>query len=194
MYLVPTFERMKPASVPATPTSTVTASDLVGRMALRFGVAGGLLCAVWMLGLQLTGNNPFGPKQILAQLLVPLLALAAEWRLRQRLAPEKPGVGRQLTLGGLVVLLAALISASSVVGLASGAGETALARNRAETREIVMAQHQATPKEQRNPAVEKQQLEKIATLSVTDMAISNFTVTLLLGMALAVPGGVFFRE
>ncbi|RZJ94476.1 MAG: DUF4199 domain-containing protein [Hymenobacter sp.] len=185
---------MKPKPAPATLPPATTSSDLVGKMALRFGVAGGLLCAVWMLGLQLTGNNPFGPKQILAQLLVPLLAIAAEWRLRQQLAPEKPGVGRALTLGGLVVLLAALISASSVVGLASGAGATALARNRAETREIVLVQQQATPKEQRNPAVEKQQLDKIASLSVSDMAISNFTVTLLLGMALAVPGGIFFRE
>ena len=185
---------MKPTPVPATSPPATTSSDLVGKMALRFGVAGGLLCAGWMLGLQLTGNNPFGPKQILAQLVVPLLAVAAEWRLRQRLAPEKPGAGRTLTLGGLVVLLSALISASSVVGLASGAGETALARNRAETREIVLAQQQAVPKEQRNLAVEKQQLEKVGTLTVSDMAISNFTVTLLLGMALAVPGGVFFRE
>lgn len=163
-------------------------------MALRFGVAGGLLCAGWMLGLQATGNNPFGPKQILAQLVVPLLAVAAEWRLRQRLAPEKPGVGRQLTLGGLVVLLAALIAASSVVGLASGAGESALARNRQEAREIVLAQQQATPKEQRNRAVEQTQLAKVESLSVGDMAVGTFTVTLLLGMALAVPGGIFFRE
>ena len=185
---------MKKPPVSAPLFVAASSSGVVGNMALRFGVAGGLLCAGWMLGLQVTGNNAFGPKQLLAQLVVPLLAVAAEWRLRQRLAPEKPGVGRQLTLGGLVVLLAALISASSVVGLASGVGEIALARNRAETREIVLAQQQATPKEQRNPAVEKQQLEKIATLSVADMAISNFTVTLLLGMALAVPGGVFFRE
>lgn len=164
-------------------------------MALRFGVAGGLVCASWMLGLLATGSNPFGPKLLLAQLVVPLLAVTAEWRLRQRLAPEKPGVGRQLTLGGLVVLLAALISASSVVGLANGAGERKLVTlNRTEAREITLSDMQARPRQERNPAQEQQQLAKIAQLSVSDFAISNFTVTLLLGMALAVPGGIFFRE
>jgi hypothetical protein len=164
-------------------------------MALRFGVAGGLLCAGWMLGLLATGNNPFGPKLLLAQLVVPLLAVAAEWRLRQRLAPEKPGVGRQLTLGGLVVLLAALISASSVLGLANGAGQEKLvALNRAEAREITLVGMKAKPKAERNPAQEQQQLAKIEQLSVRDFAISNFTVTLVLGMVLAVPGGIFFRE
>ena len=185
---------MKPTPPPVPVSAPTTSSDVVGRMALRFGVGAGLVCAAWMLGLYATGNNPFGPKQILAQLTVPLLAVVAEWRLRQRLAPEKPGIGRQLILGGLVVLLAALVSASSVAGLANGAGPAALARNRAEAREIVVAQQQATPKEQRNPAVERLQLAKLAQLSVGDMAIGNFTITLLLGMALAVPGGIFFRE
>lgn len=170
-------------------------SNVVGQLALRFGVAAGILCAGWMLGLQVTGNNPFGPKLLLAQLLVPLLAVSAEWRLRQKLAPEKPGIGRALTLGGLVVLLASFILASSVIGLASGAGQEKLvALNRAEAREITLADLQSRPKEQRNPVIEQQQLNKIAHLSITDIAISSFTVTLLLGMTLAVPGGIFFRE
>ncbi|MGI4831829.1 MAG: DUF4199 family protein [Janthinobacterium lividum] len=187
---------MKPASqlTPPPPAAT-SSSDLVGRMALRFGVAGGLLCSSWMLGLYATGNNPFGPKVLLAQLVVPMLAVIAEWRLRQRLAPVKPGIGRQLTLGGLVVLLAALVSASSVIGLASGAGEKKLViLNRAEAREITVAGIQAQPKQDRNPTLEQQQLAKIAQLSIVDFAISNFTVTLLFGLALAVPGGIFFRE
>ncbi|NML68004.1 DUF4199 family protein [Hymenobacter sp. RP-2-7] len=186
---------MKPASQLTPSPAAAGSSDLVGRMALRFGVAGGLLCASWMLGLYATGNNPFGPKVMLAQLVVPLLAVAAEWRLRQRLAPEKPGIGRQLTLGGLVVLLAALISASSVVGLASGAGEKKLVDlNRREAREITLAELSARPKQDRNSTLEQQQLAKIAQLSIADFAISNFTVTLLFGLALAVPGGIFFRE
>lgn len=180
-----------------TPNSmpVASSSDVVGRMALRFGVAGGILCAGWMLGLLATGNNPFGPKLLLAQLVVPLLAVGAEWRLRERLAPARPGIGRQLTLGGLVALLAALISASSVLGLASGAGEEKLvALNRAEAREITLADMQARPKADRNLALEQQQLQNIAQLSIKDFAISNFTVTLLLGLSLAVPGGIFFRE
>jgi len=95
----------------------------------------------------------------------------------------------------LVVLLAALISASSVVGLANGAGpEKLVTLNRTEAREITLADMQARPKQERNAAQEQQQLAKIDRLTINDFAISNFTVTLLLGMALAVPGGIFFRE
>lgn len=178
---------------PASPASPATVG--VGQLALRFGVAGGVLCSGWMLVLLLTGSNPFGPKQLLVQLLVPMLAVAAQWRLRQRLAPSKPGIGRQFTLGGLVVLLAALISASSVVGLADGAGkDKLLTMTRQETREILQADLQARPKKQRDPAQEQQQLAALEQLSIGDIAVNIFTKTLLLGLALAVPGGIFFRE
>lgn len=167
----------------------------VGQLALRFGVAGGILSAGWMLLLLAMGSNPFGPKQLLAQLLVPMLAVAAQWRLRQRLAPEWPGIGRQLMLGGLVVLLAALISASSVVGLADGAGkDKLLVQQRRELREIFQADIQALPKKQRDPALEQQQLAVIEQYSISDIAENVFAKTLLLGLALAVPGGIFFRE
>lgn len=184
-------------------------AGLVGRLALRFGVSTGILNAAWLLGLQLTGNNPFGPKQILAQLLVPLVAVASQWLLRRRLAPHKPGVGRSLAMGGLTVLVAALISAGSVAGLASGVGEAALARNRAELTEITLADQQARLQTQNQPgkpaqltpeqgrqqvAMFRQQLEKSRTLSVGDMVAGNFTAVLLLGLTLALPGGIFFRE
>lgn len=178
-----------PAPSPAPPAVGV------GQLALRFGVAGGILCAGWMLVLLATGNNPFGPKQLLAQLLVPMLAVAAQWRLRQRLAPARAGIGRQFALGGLVVLLAAGITASSVVGLADGAGhDKLLTMTRQETIEIMRADMQARPKNQRNPAQEQQQLAALQQLSVGDIAVNIFTKTLLLGLALAVPGGIFFRE
>lgn len=187
---------MKKPALPPPPAPSVPApSSGVGQLALRFGVAGGILCAGWMLVLLATGNNPFGPKQLLAQLLVPMLAVAAQWRLRQRLAPERAGIGRQLALGGLVVLLAAGITASSVVGLADGAGrDKLLTMTRRETLEIIRADIQARPKNQRNPAQEQQQLAALQQLSVSDIAVNIFTKTLLLGLALAVPGGIFFRE
>lgn len=181
------------------------------RLGLRFGVGAGILNAVWLLSLHLTGNNAFGPKQVLAQLLVPMAALGSEWLLRQRLAltDERPGVGRALSAGGLTVLVAALISASSVAGLASGAGEPALVNNRAELTEIILADQQArlqaqnqsgkraqlTPEQGRQQAeIFRQQVEKSRHLTVGDMVVGNFTAVLLLGMLLAVPGGIFFRE
>jgi hypothetical protein len=169
-------------------------SRLVTRLALRFGVGAGLVCGLWMLGLQLTGNNGFGPKQVLAQLLVPLAALTSEWVLRKKLQPEKPGLRRSLGVGLLTVLIAAVISASSVLALAYGVGEPALARNRAEVKEIVMAQQRENPKVMRSEQEIRQQLQNVDNLTAKDLATSNFAVVLLFGLVLALPGGIFFRE
>jgi hypothetical protein len=173
---------------------TAPASGLVVRLGLRFGVGVGAVCGLWMLVLQLTGNNPFGPKQMLAQLFVPLAVVGSQWLLRRQSAPAKPGLGRAMAVGGLTALLAALISAASVVGLASGVGETALARHRTEALEIVRVQHAETPKAKRNATLEKLQLQKVANLTVSDMAVGNFSLVLLFGLLLAFPAGIYFRE
>ena len=169
-------------------------AGLVIRLALRLGGAAGLACALWMVGLQLTGNNGFGPKQILAQLLVPLVALASEWLLRRRLRPEKPGLGRSLGVGALTALVAAAVSAISLVGLAYGAGEPALARHRAEVLEIVRAQQRENAKVVVPMQQQQQQLQQVRNMTVGDMASSNFLQVLVLGLVLAVPAGIFLRE
>lgn len=169
-------------------------AGMVRRLALRFGGGAGLVCALWMVGLQVTGNNGFGPKQIMAQLLVPLAALASEWFLRRELKPEKPGLGRSLGVGLLTVLIAAAISAASVLGLGFAAGESALARNRAEVREIVLAQQRENPKVKRTAQEVAQQMQNVDNLTVQDLVVSNFTVVVLFGLALGLPGGIFFRE
>ena len=69
------------------------AGELVLRLGLRFGIGVGIASALWLLFLQFTGNNPFGPKQLLGQLLVPFAVAGSQWLLRQRLAPARPGVG-----------------------------------------------------------------------------------------------------
>ena len=169
-------------------------AGLVIRMALRLGGAAGLACALWMVGLQLTGNNGFGPKQILAQLLVPLVALASEWLLRRRLRPERPGLGRSLGVGALTALVAAAVSAISLVGLAYCAGEPALARHRAEVLEIVRAQQRENAKVVVPMQQQQQQLQQVRNMTVGDMAASNFLQVLVLGLVLAVPAGIFLRE
>ena len=177
-----------------TPAPNPSATRLVIWLAVRFGVAAGLVCALWMVGLQLTGNNGFGPKQILAQLLVPLVALASEWFLRRQLKPEKPGLGRSLGVGGLTALVAAAISAGSLVGLAYGAGEPALARHRAEVLEIVRAQQRENAKVVVPVQQQQQQLQQVGNMTVGDMAASNFLQVLVLGLVLALPAGIFLRE
>lgn len=166
----------------------------VRRLALRFGLAAGLACVLWMVGLQLAGSNGFGPKQIMAQLLVPLAALAAEWLLRKKAKPHKPGLGNSLGVGTLTVLLAALLSAAGVLGLAYGAGEPAVARHRAEVREIVQAQQRENPQVKMPAALREQQINQVQQLTVANMATSNFMQVLVLGLVLAIPMGIFLRE
>jgi hypothetical protein len=166
----------------------------VKQFALRFGLGAGLACVVWMVGLQLTGSNGFGPKQILAQLLAPLAVVASQWLLRKAAQPNKPGLGASLGVGVLTALLAASISAVGTVGLAYGAGEPAVARHRAEVLEIVQAQQRENPKAVASPAVRQQQLEQVQHMTVGNMATSNFLQVLVLGLVLAIPAGIFLRE
>jgi hypothetical protein len=185
---------MGAASIEPNISETPATTGLVTRVGLRFGAVVGAVCGLWMVGLHLTGNNAFGPKQLLAQLLVPLVAVASEWVLRWRIKPEKPGLGRSLGVGSLTVLVAAVISAISLVGLAYVAGEKALALNRAELVEIVRVQQRENPKVVRSEQEKQQQIQNVENLTVGNMAFGNFTQVLLLGMALAIPAGIFLRE
>ena len=166
----------------------------VGRLAFRFGIGAGLGCVLWMVGLQFTGNNGFGPKQILAQLLVPLAAVGSQWLLRKTMRPNKPGLGPALGVGSLTVVLAASLSALGVVGLAAGAGEPALARHRTEVLEIVRTQQRENPKVAVSAELQRQQAERVQHITVGDMAMGNFLQVLMLGLVLAIPAGIFLRE
>ena len=169
-------------------------SNEVGRLALRFGVGAGVACALWFLFLHLSGNNAFGPKQLLGQMLVPMAAAGSQWMLRRKVAPARPGVGRALAVGSLTVVLAATIAAASLWGLAHGVGESALARNRAEMEEIVRVQQRIRPKEKRNAQFEAEELRQVGNLSIGNMALGTFTRVLILGMIGAVPAGLFLRK
>lgn len=166
----------------------------VKQLALRFGFGAGCACVLWMVGLQMTGSNGFGPKQILAQLLVPLAVVASQWLLRKAAKPNKPGLGASLGVGVFTALLAASISAVGTVGLAYGAGEPAVAQHRAEVLEIVKAQQRENPKAVASPAVQQQQVAQVQHMTVGNMATSNFLQVLVLGLVLAVPVGIFLRE
>lgn len=166
----------------------------VTRLGLRFGIGAGAVCVAWMLFLYVSGNNAFGPKQILAQLLVPLAAVASEWTLRRNLRPGKPGLGRALGVGALTVLIAAVISAVGLLGLAGIAGEKAVALNRAEMLEIVRAQHRENAKVKPSAQEMQQQIRNVENIRPRDMASGNFTQIMLLGLVLAIPAGIFLRE
>lgn len=168
--------------------------EQIVQLSLRFGIGVGIAGALWLLFLQLTGNNPFGPKQLLGQLLVPFAVAGSQWLLRRRLAPARPGVGRALAVGWLTATLAAAVAGASVWGLAHGVGDAELAKNRAEMVELVRVQQQIRPKEKRNAQFEAQELRQMAQITTRDLAVATFTRVLLLGMVLAVPSGLFLRK
>ena len=168
-------------------------SGAVLRWALRFGVGAGVLCALWLVGLQLTGNNPFGPKRLLAHFTVPIAVVASQYMLRRSLRPEKPGVGRALAVGGLTAILAALIAASSLYSLGRGAGPRAVETSRTELLEIARAEREYLVK-QGGEAAYQQQLRQLERLTITDIAQNDFSKILMLGLIFALPAGVFFRE
>ena len=174
--------------------AALPASNLIVRLGLRFGVGAGLVCAAWLLFLQWSGNNPFSPKQIMGLLVVPFVAAGSQWFLRRKLAPVRPGVGRTLAVGGLTVIIAAVLAATSVWGLAQVVGEPTLAQNRRELVEITRVQQRLRDKAKRNAAFEQQELVRAAAITVGDLALQTFKLTLTLGLFLAVPSGIFLRK
>jgi hypothetical protein len=176
-------------------TRAEASAELATRLAIRAGLGVGLVCVLWMVALQLTGNNSFGPKQIMAQMLVPLVAVGNEWWLRQQLKPEKPGLGRSLKVGLLTVLIAAVVAGVGVLGMAYGAGNEALERNREEVTEIVRVQQQENSKTKPSEQQVRQQAQNVASMTTAQgLALSTFERVLLFGLVLALPGGIFFRE
>lgn len=186
---------MPTTSLPPTPeTPRPPARELILRLGLRFGIGVGIVSAVWLLFLQLTDNNPFGPKQLMSQLLVPFAVAGSQWMLRRQLAPARAGVGRALAVGWLTATLAAAVAGASVWGLAHGVGEAELAKNRAEMIELVRVQQQIRPKEKRNAQFEAQEIRQMGQITTRDLAVGTFTRVLLLGLVLAVPSGLFLRK
>ena len=87
------------------------------------------------------------------------------------------------------------LEAASVLGLAYGSGEPALARNRAEVLEIVRAQQRENPKMKHSEQEIAQQMQNVMVNSTAmGLAVSNFWMVLLFGLVLGLPGGIFFRE
>lgn len=166
----------------------------VVRLALLLGGGVGVVCGLWLVFLHLTGNNAFGPKQLLAQLLVPLAAVGSEWLLRQRVRPAKPGLGRSLAVGGLTVLIAAVLTAGSMGALAQAVGSNALSETKLEAREIAQLQYNGLPEKERNAELHQLNLRQIEALTVNDLVSAAFMRVLLLGLVLAVPAGIFLRE
>lgn len=165
---------------------------MVGRVAVQTGLGAGLLCGLWVLGLQLTGNNAFGPKRLIAYFAVPLLVVASQWVLRQALAPLKAGFLRAWAVGTMTAVVAATVTALTVLGVGRLAGSAAMERNRQEMLSIAKVERGNIEKLSGKAGYERQ-VAYLARISSEDIALNDFR-TLLLAAFLALPGAVFFRE
>lgn len=174
--------------------TTTTGAAAVRRLGLQFGLGAGLVCVAWLVFLQVSGNNPFSPKQLMGLLVVPFAAAGSQWLLRRAVAPARPGVGRTLAVGSLVVVVAATIAAAGTWGMGRALGEQALAPSRAELLEITRVQQRGRDKAKRNAAFEQQELQQAANLTLADLARGTFTYTVILGLLGAIPAGLFLRK
>jgi len=174
-------------------SSVSTSAHPLFKTAARFGLGAGLLSIGWELGLYLTGNNPYGPKRLLATLFGVGAVLLSQWYVRRYYEAEGIGIGKALGVGVLTVLITALLSSAGIYGLARMAGPEAIQRHLAEMEQLLKANKaeflkQANGKEQYE--LTKQNLAQTPQAFAAD----DFKNKLLFGLLICLPGGIFFRK
>ncbi|SHJ64000.1 Protein of unknown function [Hymenobacter daecheongensis DSM 21074] len=174
--------------------SSVAPDKPVTRTALRFGLAAGILSGLWVVGLYLTHNDPFGPKKVMAMVLLPLAVLVGQWSQRAYFQPDGPGIKRAIGVGMLITLLTATLSAASVYGLAQAAGPAQLARSKAEMIKIAEGTKPLYLRQKGGKEQYERTIQGLQQLDAQSLMTDDFIKKLLVGLLLSVPGGIFFRK
>ncbi|RYU78497.1 DUF4199 domain-containing protein [Hymenobacter persicinus] len=173
--------------------SSISPDKPVLRTALLFGGGAGLLSGLWVLGLYLTDNDPFGPKKIMALFLL-LAVPVGQWSLRRYFRPEGPGLKRAVGVGLLITIFMAVLSAASVYGLARVAGPAQLERSKAEMIKIAEGTKALYLRQKGGKAQYEQTIQGLQQLDEQSLTTDDFIKKFLLGVLLSVPGGIFFRK
>ncbi|MCB2377579.1 DUF4199 domain-containing protein [Hymenobacter sp. BT635] len=164
------------------------------RTALRFGVGAGLLCTLWLVGLLLTGNDPFGPKRLMVIFLPPLAVVASQWMLRRISPPEGPGLKRALAVGALTAFLAATTSAMGVYGVAQMAGPEQIEKSKAAMIKIAEGSRADYLRQPGGKEQYERTIQGLQSVNAQGMATDDFVKKLLFGLLLSVPGAIFLRR
>ena len=173
--------------------SASTSPHPVLRTAARFGLGAGLLSVGWIVGLYLTGNNPYGPKRLLAALFGIGAVVLSQWFLRRYYKPEGPGIGKALGVGVLTVLLTAALSATGVYGLARITGPAPIQRHLAEMERLLEA-NKADYLKQTDGKEQYELTRRNLARTPQALAADDFKNKLLFGLLICLPGGIFFRK
>lgn len=163
------------------------------RTALLYGAGAGALCALWLIGLYLVGNNPYGPKRLMAIFIPPIAVLLGQWKLRQYYKPEGPGILKAIGTGLLTTLIAAVVSAGSVYVFAQVTGPEPIARHVAEMRQLLEAGKPMFLKE-KNGRQQYEQTYRGLAQTPQDLAADDYKNKLLFGLLMSIPGGIFLRK
>ncbi len=163
------------------------------RTALLYGAGAGLLCALWIVGLYFTGNNPYGPKRLMAIFFPPVAVLLGQWNLRKYFQPDGPGILRSVGTGLLIAFFAAVLSAGSVYAFARLSGPEPIARHLTEMRQLL---EQGKPMflKEKNGRQQYEQTYRNLAYNAQGLASDDYVRKLLLGILLSIPGGIFLRK
>ena len=173
--------------------SFASISHPVIRTAVRFGLGAGLFSIGWIIALYLTGNNPYGPKKLLASLFGIGTVVLSQWFLRRYYGPEGPGIGKALGVGVLTVLLTAALSATGLYGLARITGPAPIQRHLIEMKKLLEA-NKADFLKQTNGQEQYELTRRNLARTPQALAADDFKNKLLFGLLICLPGGIFFRK
>lgn len=173
--------------------STVSPEKPVLRIALLYGVSAGVLCILWVVGLYFAGNNPYGPKRLMAIFVPPVAALLGQWKLRQYFKPDGPGLLRSIATGLLITLFSSVVSASGVYAFARSTGPEPIARHLKEMRRLL---EQAKPMflKEKSGRQQYEQAYRNLAFSAQDLATDDYVRKFLVGLLISIPGGIFLRK
>jgi uncharacterized membrane protein YqaE (UPF0057 family) len=163
------------------------------RTALLYGAGAGAVCVLWITGLYLAGNNPYGPKRLMAIFVPPVAVLLGQWKLRRYFKPEGPGIIKSIGTGLLITFFAAVVSAGGVYLFARLTGPEPIARHLTEMRQLLQNSKPMFLKE-KNGRKQYEQTYKNLAFSAQGLAADDYIRKLLLGLLLSIPGGIFLRK
>lgn len=173
--------------------TTTAPTKPVLRTALLYGGITGLLCIAWVVGLYLSGNNPYGPKRLMAIFFPPLAVLIGQWRVRRYFGPDGPGLLKSIGTGLLITLFTAVISAGGVYVLARTAGPVAIEKHLVEMRHL-LEQTKSEFLKQANGEQQYEQAKRNLARTPQDFAADDYKNKLLFGFLMSIPGGIFLRK
>lgn len=119
--------------------------------------------------------------------------LLGQWWVRRYFHPDGPGLGRAIGMGILTALVAAVVSATGLYGIAQVAGPNAMQRHLVEMRQLLESNKDAYLQQRDGREQYEQTLQNLAS-TPQGLAADDLKNKLLFGLLISLPGAIFFRR